>query len=166
MTDATMTDAALAKSFAQENEDPWLLFLTITHPLIEDGPLRLVRNSVDVGRTVGGNQVTFNRSSFELQPPAQGAESISVGRISVPNSDRDIVNGLRKLQGTDPATVFIEWSLASDPDTLQGAPIELDIESITHNLQTVEAQLTSGPINSAWPALVIDNASFPGVFPG
>lgn len=179
MSDDTITDGALAKSFAQENDDPWLLFLTITHSSIEGGPLCLVLNTVDVDRTVtaghpaegtgtgpGNNVVTFRRSGFEYVPPVQSEENSSVGRLRVPNADRGIVKGLRKLQGTEPATVLIELALASDPDTPQQTPIELDLDAISYDADYVEGRLSAGALNSAWPGLVFDNASFPGIFPG
>ena len=166
MSDSTITDAALAKSFAQESDDPWLLFLTITHASIDGGVIRLVQNTVDVVRTVDGQPETFTRAGFEYVPPVQSEENTSVGRIRVPNADRDIIKGLRKLQGADTATVLIELTLASDPDTPQQAPMELDLDAINYDIGVVEGRLSAGALNSAWPGLVFDNASFPGIFPG
>lgn len=166
MSDSTITDDALAKSFAQESDDPWLFFLTITHPSIDGGVIRLVQNTVDVVRTVAGQQVTFNRAGFEYEPPVQSEENTSVGRLRVPNADRDIIKGLRKLQGTDTATVLIELTLASDPDTPQQVPMELDLDAISYDAEFIEGRLSAGALNNAWPGLVFDNASFPGIYPG
>lgn len=179
MSDTTITDAALEKSFAQESDDPWLWFLTISHSSIDGGVICLVQNTVDIVRTVdashpaagenpapGNHQVTFHRAGFEYEPPVQSEENSSVGRLRVPNADRDMIKGLRKLQGSDVATVLIELALASDPDTPQQMPMELDLDAISYDADYVEGRLSVGALNSAWPALVFDNASFPGIFPG
>ena len=166
MSDQTITNAALTETFAQESGEVWLLFVTVEHPALTDGPLYLVRNTVDVTRTVAGQPVTYTGAQFEYVPPEQREENVSVGRIRVPNVHRDIVNGLRLLKNRDPARVTLEWTLASAPDTPQQHPLELDLDQVSYDAEWVEGRLTAGGLNAAYPELNFDNANFPGIYPG
>lgn len=162
----TLSTPALESLFQPESGEVWLVFLTITHADLED-PIYLVRNSEDVARTIGGSPVTFTAMMFEIELPEQAAERMPEAQISLINVDRMITDTLRAITGKPAAEVKIELALATSPNVIEYGPLELRLVSIQHSALMVTGTLGIDDVmRRAWPEGILDNADFPGLYPG
>lgn len=158
---------ALISAFKEQSDDVWLVFLTIDHPDLLGGPLRLVRNTKAVNRIIDGNTIPFEGMMFDINLPADLEKELSSTNITVPNVDRAITDKLRGLIGKEPAVVTIEVSIATDPNSIQFGPFELDLANVKWTVATVTGDLSPALfLSQSWPKLRFDNTHFPGLFPG
>lgn len=164
MTDSFMTQEGLDAAFAEQTEEVWLVFVDIAHPMIEGGPLRLVRNSRDVTRQ--GN--LYRGMLFDITLPSQHERQASSASLSVPNVDRRITDALRPLIGSgEPVQVTLSVALATDPDETQHGPWLTALSNVTWNVDSVTGTMVPViDLDQAWPELRMDNPRFPGLFPG
>lgn len=113
-----------------------VLLLTITHPSI-DPPIRVTSERTDV--LSRGN--TFVPYPFDLRLPELAEENPPVARISVDNIARDITLALEQTDRRTPPSVLIEWVLASDPDTVEGALEGLVLRRAHYDVFRIEGEL-------------------------
>jgi hypothetical protein len=123
----------LAQMFGQVSDDPFLMFVTISHEDIDT--IYLVNNTVDqVSR--GNTYVAF---PMKITLPADDGETTREVSIEFDNVSLELIDELRSI--TSPVDVKIEMILASDPDTVQLSIEELKLRNINYNKQRISAKL-------------------------
>ncbi|MCJ9428698.1 DUF1833 family protein [Kordiimonas marina] len=160
----TMNNAGLQAAFAESSGDVWLVFLTISHPSLTDGPLYLVCNSTDVTR---GGQL-YTGVLFNIVLPGQHDRRSSYASLRLPNVDRKITDAVRPLKDSnDTVDVSLEVALAASPDDTQHGPWSMVLTNVTWDDSTVEGTLSPVvDLDQDWPEVTMDRARFPGLFAG
>ena len=124
----------LEKVFAQETSEVFLCILEIDHDDL-DAPIRVVNNTENI--TSGGYE--YIGFPFELSMPADVEDQIPSVSLSIDNVDRTIVQAIRTI--SSPPTVYLSVILASDPDTVERAPIELTLREAEYDQLVVTGSL-------------------------
>ncbi|TNE60819.1 MAG: DUF1833 domain-containing protein [Alphaproteobacteria bacterium] len=160
----TLDNNGLQAAFAESTDAVWLVYLLIDHPDIEDGPLRIVRNSADVVR----DGQTYRGLMFDISLPGQHERMAGIARISLPNVDRLITDAVRPLAASDTSVeVVIDVALAAAPGDIQHGPWHLVLRNVSWTAEAVTGDLYPVvELDQAWPEAKMDNARFPGLFPG
>ncbi len=153
----TLTPALLAEMFGQVSDDPFLMFVTISH---EDFPtIYLVNNTVD--QTSRGQEFTAFPMTVNL--PTDDGESAREVTIDFDNVSLELIEELRTV--TSPMDVKIEMILASDPDTVQLSLEELKMRSVSYNKQRVSAKLYMDSfLNVEMTSEKYGPTNYPGMF--
>jgi hypothetical protein len=151
--------AAKRAVFAPESGEAFIILLTIEHPDIADGPIRLARNMVDI--VSGGN--TYLACPFEVDLPDQREDQLSRVTLRVDNVDRRIVLAVRQI--ATPPTVTLEVVLGSSPNTVEAGPFVFTLREVDYNALVVEGQLMfEDVLNERYPAHTFSPTFFPGLF--
>lgn len=147
----------LAEMFGQESGDPYLMFLTISHPDFDT--LYLVNNVED--QTSRGQVYTAFPMSVKL--PNDDGESTREVTIEFDNVSLQLIEELRSV--ITPMDVKIEMILASDPDTVQLSLEELKLRSVGYDKQKVTAKLYMDSfLNLELTSEKYQPSNFPGLF--
>lgn len=153
----SLTLELLAQMFGQVSDDPFLMFVTISHP--EFSTIYLVNNTVD--QTSRGQEYTAFPMQITL--PNDDGETTREVRIEFDNVSLELVDELRSV--TDPMDVKVEMCLASDPDTVQLSLEELKMRSVRYDKQRVSARLYMDSfLNVELTSEKYNPTSYPGLF--
>jgi hypothetical protein len=123
----------LAQMFGQVSDDPFLMFVTLSHPDIT--PVYLVNNTVD---QISRGQV-YTAFPMQITLPTDDGESNREVKIDFDNVSRELIDEMRSI--TTPMDVKIEMALASNPDLVQLSLEELKLRSVTYDKQRISARL-------------------------
>ena len=123
----------LAQLFGQVSDDPFLMFVTISHPSFPT--IYLVNNTVDMV----SRGVTYTAFPMEITLPVDDGERAREVSIIFDNVSLELIDELRTV--TTPMDIKIEMMLASDPNTVQLSLEELKLRSVTYDKQKVSAKL-------------------------
>ena len=138
-----------------ETEQIWLVLLTLTHPDLE-GPLRLVRDNVDIRS--GGN--LFNAFAFDIELPTDEEGKVPRGKLRIDNVDKQIVDAVIAI-GSNPINVLTQVILKETPDIIEFENGSLKLRSVTCNEDTVEGTLTGeGFLKEPYPSGSINPTGF------
>lgn len=129
----SLTAELLAQMFGQVSDDPFLMFVTISHP--EFPTIYLVNNTVD---QVSRGQV-YTAFPMEVTLPTDDGETNREVKISFDNVSLELLDELRSV--ITPMDVKIEMVLASDLDTIQLSLEELKLRRVTYDKQRISAIL-------------------------
>lgn len=128
-----ISPALLAQFYNQVSDDPFLMFVTLSHPDITS--IYLVNNTVN--QTSRGQE--YQAFPMEITLPTDDGESQREVQIDFDNVSLELIDELRSI--TTPMDVKIEMILASDPDTVQLSLEELKLRSVTYDKQKISAKL-------------------------
>jgi hypothetical protein len=129
----TLTNQLLAQMFGQESDDPFLMFVTISHATFPT--LYLVNNTVD--QTSRGQ--LYQAFPMQIKLPNDDGETVREVSIEFDNVSLELIQELRSV--IDPMDVKIEMILASTPDEVQLSLEELKMKSVIYDKQKVSAKL-------------------------
>lgn len=151
------TAHATEQSIAQHNDDPFLIFLTLSHDSLAT-PVRVVRNRKDV--TSNGN--LFKAYPFEIDMPTDGEEA-PTARIAIANISREIGKTLERL--IEPPLCLIQLALVSDPDNIERSWDEFSFTQVDWDAMRMQAQIQHLQYwNEPWPRKRVLPIYFPGMF--
>ena len=142
----------------QDSNDPLLTLVTITH---EDmvTPIRIVNNTEDIV----SNGVTFNKFSFSIGLPNDDGETIKQVQIAIDNTTLEFITAIRSI--TTPMTATVEYILASLPDIVQFSLDDLEVRSVSYDINRLRFILTvDDNMNIALTSEEYNPATYPGLF--
>ena len=151
--DATMK-AALA---AQETAEVLVALMTIDHPNLTM-PVRVSSDSVD---TPSRGQV-FVAYPFDYKPPAETETGPLVARLEIDNVGEAIAEAVQAID--TPATVKVEYVLASSPNTVQLEWPTFELTNVEGNEFRVTGDLTIPGLRGEPVGRTIDPSGYPGLF--
>lgn len=154
----TLSPRAVESTNDQNTGEVWLVLLTIAHPSIADGPIRLVADRRDL--TSRGQP--FIACPFEITMPGEDPESLTTAGIQVDNVDRRIVKALRDL--ASPPLVTIEVVLASQPNTVEVSFPDMTLRNAVYDVSVVKGELSFEQISVEPVSLIMTPERFPGLY--
>lgn len=105
----------------------------------------------------------YDPLAFQIGLPDEEAEGVPVLQWVADNVDRRLVEALRTVSGV--VLVRIIWVLASDPDTAQIGPAELEMRAAEYDAQRVSGTLGVEPIlDLPFGRKVMNPANAPALF--
>jgi hypothetical protein len=157
-----LSPLATSAALALESEHAWLVTLEIAHPLITNGPLRLVNNTENV---VSGGQ-TYQAYPFEVVLAAQEDNRAPEVTLRIDNVDQRLVEAIRSI-GMDPPSITLRLILASTPNTVELQIDGLVLRNVDFDQFTITGTLYADElISTRFPADVISVAAgYWGLFP-
>jgi hypothetical protein len=154
----SLSTAAINSANDQNSGEVWLVLLTIAHPDILDGPIRLVSDMQDfVSR---GN--TYVALPFDVVLPGEDPDTASKATLRVDNVDRRIVLALRQL--VSPPTVSIEVVLHSSPAYVEAGFYDLILRNAVYDADSVTAELAYEQVFVEPLSIIMTPQRFPGLF--
>ena len=108
----TLSTVAVNAALAQENPDPFLVLLAISHPNMPE-PLRVVNNTEEIV----SNGKTYVPFPFEVVLGMDDAEQLPEVRLTIDNVERALVETIRLAQ--DAPKVSLRVVLASQPSVVE-----------------------------------------------
>ncbi len=158
-----LSQQAVQGLLASATDVVYLECLTITHPNLPEGPIRLVNDRASVTRTAG----LFMAFPFTVVPPAQDDDRAPTLEITADMVDQRIMVGLRGLVGDRTrATVTYEVITAGAPNTVEWGPVEFSLDTIsTDGAATIKlrASFSMGLLNDAFPRQVFSPGNRSGL---
>lgn len=158
----TLSPAMLAAMHAPETAEAVLVRISIHHPLIVGGPLRLVSNLENL--VANGN--TYTAFPFQITlPDDDEAGAVPRLKLVIDNVDRQIVTTIRQLPPSPPPTVDLDICLASQPDVAEVTYTGLALRTVPYDVYTVEGDLVLDEDDrEPYPQYAMTPALFPGLF--
>lgn len=123
----------LAQMYGQESNQPFLMFLTISHPSFST--IYLVNNTVNLV----SRGITFQAFPMSIKLPTDDGEKDREVQIEFDNVSLELIDELRTV--TTPMDVKIEMILASNLNSVQLSLEELKLRSVSYNRQRISARL-------------------------
>lgn len=140
-----------------------LVCLTITEDSLA-APIRLVHNTENITRQIEGSPELFVAMLFEIDLPSEDGDTIDSVSIKIDNVDRQIVEAVENATGRP--QVSMEIVLASDPDTVEAGPIDMELDSVEYDSMWVVGQLVFDElVNQQSAAHTYSPFLFPDLFP-
>jgi len=156
---ASLSSPARRSLHAQETGEVWLALLTISHPDIADGPIRVVDNTVDVVSR-GDTYVAW---PFDWTLPTDAEDVFPDVALTISNVDRRVTEAIDALE--TPPTMTFEVVLASSPDLVEMSLEDIELRSAKTTILTISGKAVFDPaLNDNYPPDLITPATFPGVF--
>jgi len=155
--------------FAQESGEVAVFLLTISHPSLVDGPIRLSsdptsRLSTDplsYGTVSRGE--TFLFVGMEIALPDEQEKSPPATKMIISNVDRSIIPLVRSINS--PAQVKMEGLLVSDLATVEFTVPQLDIINVNYDAGQLTFDLAMDALAiEPYPYLTFSPAVFPGLY--
>lgn len=158
-----LSQTALQGLLASATDVVYLECLTISHPQLPDGPIRLVNDKQNITRNAG----EFVAFPFSVRPPAQAEDRAPTLEITADMVDQRIMTGLRSLVGhRTRATVEYEVITFAQPNTVEWGPVEFSLDTIaTDGLATIKlrASFSMGLLSDAFPRQVFSPGNRSGL---
>lgn len=153
---------------AQETDEVFCLLLTMIHPDLEDGPIRVTDDGSQLLPLAGlpgivsrGNE--FTQYPFEFMRPGEGDNQSPASRLKIDNVERTIIRSLRSIR-TAPE-VLAEVILRSDPDHVEYALAGFRLTGVNYTQLVVEGFLTIEQFeNEPFPGNYYLPSTVPGIF--
>jgi hypothetical protein len=157
-----------AAAYAEHTGEIVITLVTIEHDSLP-GPLRFSsdpthRISVDplvYGTESRGESFVFLPMSLVL--PDDNDDAAPALKLTLDNVSRDTIPTIRSV--SDPATVTVEFVLASAPDVVEASWPEFDLVNAEYDALQVPLDLVVNALaTEPYPAGTFSPASFPGLF--
>lgn len=154
----TLSGPAKAALIKRDNDDPFLVLLTVQHDgLLE--VLRVVNNNVAI--TSRGD--VFQPFAFAISLPDENKDSIPKAKLEIQNIDRQIIDFLHSV--ATPPMITIEIILASTPNTVEASWSDLYVDDVQYDAQSVQLKLTyESVLDETFTSRRYDPADFPGLY--
>ena len=148
----------LAALHGQESGEVLLPLVKLAHTSWPDS-LRFVPDWQEI--THGGE--IYSLLSPEIALPDDEAEGLPVLRWQADAVSQELIQRLRQV--TDPIAARVVWVLASQPDTVEAGPFELEIRAADYDATTVRGTMGVEPILDApFSAKAMTPKTCPGLF--
>ena len=122
---------------AQETSEVFLALISISHPSIIGGPLRLVQDLQNV--TSNGNVYTM--FPFRLILPEDTDQGVPQVSLSIDNVSQEIYATIKALSPQLPPTVSIDLVIRSQPDVVEFSIPLLTLREISADILVIEGVL-------------------------
>lgn len=164
----TVSDNATSGVLAQQTGEVFDVLLTIDHPSIEDGPIRLASEGLE-DLPVAGVRGIISRDeeylylpfSFILPNSEENQTANSV--LQMDNISREITENARKIGS--PAAVSAEVVLASSPDTVEVGVYGFSLVNVEYDAFVISGTITVELLDDRpFPSMNITPSDFPGTF--
>lgn len=151
--------AAMQAVFAQQTTEVFVPCLNINHPSFAN-PIRLAMNTETVTRADGD----YMPYAFQINLPDQREDQLPQVTLTVDNTDLQVNNAIRTLQG--PPTVTMDVVMASSPNTIEIGPFNYNLTSATADANTIQGVLgfEDDIFSQQVPAQMYTPTSSPGLF--
>lgn len=158
----TLSSDMLAAGHAQETDKVLLARISINHPLIVGGPLRLVSNLENA--TASGN--VFTAFPFQIVLPDEAEDGAAPRlRLVLDAVDQTILAAIRALPPTPAPTLDVELFLAHQPETVERSWSGLTLRQVSYDTFTISGELLPDEDDrEPYPQYTVSPAHFPGVF--
>lgn len=154
----SVSTTARAAMYAAQTSEVFLELLEIDHADLSD-PIRVVNNTEAIVH--GGN--TYLPFPFRVDLPDDVEGVISTAKLTIDNTDRQVVTAVRTVS-TAP-TVTLKIALASSSDIVEAGPFEFRLRNVEYNLHQVSGELVyEDRLNLDVPRLKFTPEHFPGLF--
>lgn len=154
----SLTPELLSAIHAQETDEVILPLVTLNEASLA-APIRIVPNYTPI--THQGND--YLPLAFEVTLPDEEAEGVPVVQWTADNVDQRLVAALRQVSGVVSATIV--WVLASDPDTVQFGPLDVEMRAAQYNTRTISGTMGVEPILQAqFGSMTMNPKNAPGLF--
>lgn len=142
----------------QESGEVFLPLVKLTHANFTSD-LRWVPNWEDVTH----NAEIYSPMAFQITLPDDADEGFPVLRWSIDNVSQEAIVELRSVTG--PIDARIVWVLASQPDTVEVGPFDLQIRAAEYDLTTISGSMSIEPIlEEQFGYLTMTPKNAPGLF--
>jgi len=153
---------------ANETGEVFDVLLTIDHPAIADGPIRLASEGLETLPVAGvqgivsrGNE--FIELPFQFLLPGSADNQTPNSVLQMDNISREITAAARTI--TSPAAVTAEVVLASDPDTVEVSIDGFSLVNVQYDAFTVQGTISVELLEQRpFPSMNITPSGFPGTF--
>ena len=125
---------ALRAMLAQESDDPFIPLLRIEHPSLA-APILLAYNTEPVTRVDG----VYQPYAFQINLPAQREDEAPTLDVTIDNTDLEVNDALRSLDGMPKVTFSVV--LASSPDIDEAGPFVLNLQNARADAQQITGTL-------------------------
>jgi hypothetical protein len=125
---------AMQAILAQQTPEVFVPFVKIDHPDFAN-PIRLAMNTEKITRSDGD----YMPYAFQINLPDQRDDQIPQVTMTVDNTDLQVNDAIRTLQG--PPTVTMDVAMASTPNTIEVGPFEYSLQSVTADANTIQGTL-------------------------
>ncbi|MBU3262058.1 DUF1833 domain-containing protein [Roseovarius sp. PS-C2] len=111
--------------------------------------------------THGGE--VYSPYAFEVSLPDDEDQGIPVLRWTADNVSQELIVQLRQVRG--PISAYVVWVLASQPDTIEVGPLDLEIQAAEYDAQTISGTMGIEPIlEEQFGYLEMTPSTAPGLF--
>lgn len=146
---------------AQETGEVLLALVTIDHPSIIGGPLRVVQDMKDL--TSNGN--VYTAFPFEIRLPEDSDDGQATVTLTIDNIDRTIAATIKGIPPSSPPSVTVDLVIASQPDTIEMSMQGLTLRNVTGDAFQIEGELAMDEEDLiAFPEGSFTPQYFPGLF--
>jgi hypothetical protein len=164
----TLSDTATAAVLAPQTGEVFDVLLTLDHPSMADGPIRVASEGLGTLPVAGvpgivsrGNEFVALPFQFMLPGSEQNRTPNSV--LEMDNISRDITAAARKM--TSPAAVTAEVVLASDPDTVEVSIEGFSLVNVEYDQFIIRGTISVELLeHRPFPSVNITPSGFPGTF--
>lgn len=139
------TPQGLRQAARRDDGDLWCWLLTLTHPALPSGPLRLVAGPTTA---VVSRGQTFQPYAFQVD--AAAADGPAEARVLLDNLDRRLVDAIKASRTR--GVVLLELIRHASPDIVEKALPPMDLVAGDWDLPTIELALST-PDDSEEPAV-------------
>lgn len=154
----SLTTQMLSAIHAQDTGEVVLPLVTLNEASLA-APIRIVPNYTPI--THQGDD--YLPLAFEVTLPDEEEEGVPVVQWTADNVDRQLVAALRQVSGVVSATIV--WVMASDPDTVQVGPLDVEMRAAQYNARTISGTMGVEPILDAqFGSMEMNTKNAPGLF--
>lgn len=151
---------AYANLNARHIRTPFLYLVTLTHPELPGGVLRLVRNNEPF--TSRGN--VYQPTRMRVKTVGRSEDRPPTASLVLDDTDKTVLDAIRALHEPAPE-VTIEVVLASKPDVVQQSLRKTQMRTVPFDTVTIEGELSMPDVLLiAYPARLITPATAPAAF--
>src|SRR5262245_28100866 len=155
----TLTARTVREIALRESGEAYLLAVSISHPAIPGGVLRIVNNT----QPIVSRGMTFAPRGFYWTMPDDDDKAGGEAEFSFDNVDQATTDWLRQI--TTPPDVTIELIGASMPDVVELEVTDLKLRGVTIDASRVSGKLTHEDVlNARFPADVYSPQEWAGLF--
>lgn len=146
---------------AQDTKEVLLAITTIDHPLIINGPLRIVQDLQDLV----SNGHTYTAFPFQVTLPADTEDGLAKVVLRIDNVDQSIATTIRSLPPTTPPTVQIDLVIASQPDVVEVSLPGMKLRTVSGDMFAIEGECKMDEDDLIpFPEGSFNPRDFPGIF--
>lgn len=122
---------------AQETDEVFVALITIEHPSIIGGALRLVQDLQDLI----SNGHTYTMFPFRLILPEDADEGVAEVMLSIDNVSQEVYATIKAIAPQSPPTISIDLVLRSQPDVVEFSLPLLTLREVSADMLVIEGTL-------------------------
>ena len=122
---------------AQQTKEVFVALITIAHPSLISGPIRLVQDLQNL--TSNGNLYTM--FPFRLILPEDSDQGVPQVMLNIDNVSQEIYATIKALPPQSPPTISIDLVVQSQPDIVEFSLPNLTLREVSADLLVIEGTL-------------------------